>query len=68
MQFSCFWTNGQICSAMPRLCLHFDVAPQCLSRLKMRAEAMRIGDAMQFGCGLGRLVCEGQHQNVQGCF
>lgn len=65
MQFGCFWTNGQICSATSRLILQRGIAPAFLARLKTRTEAIRIGDPLATGCRLGPLVCESQFRKVQ---
>ena len=64
VQFGCFWTNGQICSATSRLLLHRAIAPAFLSRLKARAESIRMCDPMHPGCRLGPLVCESQYKKV----
>jgi acyl-CoA reductase-like NAD-dependent aldehyde dehydrogenase len=64
LQFGCFWTNGQICSATSRLLLHARIAPAFLARLKKRAEAIQVSDPLAPGCRLGPLVCESQYRKV----
>ena len=64
VQFGCFWTNGQICSATSRLLLHRRIASSFLARLKTRAESIRVCDPSQPGCRLGPIVCRSQYDKV----
>ena len=64
VQFGCFWTNGQICSATSRLLLQRSIAPAFLECLKRRAESIKVADPFEDGCRLGPLVCRSQYDKV----
>lgn len=60
VQFGCFWTNGQICSATSRLLVHESIADKFYARLKQRAESIKISDPLEPNCRLGPVVAESQ--------
>lgn len=66
VMFGAFWTNGQICSSTSRILVHSSVAPSFYSKLKARAQSIRIGDPLQPGCRMGPVVCEAQYNKVMG--
>ena len=55
-QFGSFWTNGQICSSTSRLLIHKSISAAFLARLKLRAEAIDIGDPLVKGRRMGPVV------------
>jgi hypothetical protein len=56
LQFGCFWTNGQICSATSRLLVQQDIAEKFLAHLKRRAESIQVNDPLVKGARLGPIV------------
>ena len=64
MQFGCFWTNGQICSATSRLLVHERIAEKFYARLKQRAESIQTGDPLEEDCRLGPVVAESQLSKI----
>ena len=64
VQFGCFWTNGQICSATSRLLVQERIAYKFYARLKQRAESIKIGDPLDEECRLGPVVAESQHSKI----
>lgn len=64
LQFGCFWTSGQICTATSRLILHEKIAPRFHRLLKQRAESINIGDPLDESSRMGPLVNASQHAKV----
>lgn len=64
VQFGCFWTNGQICSATSRLLVHERIADKFHTRLKLRAESIKIGDPLDEECRLGPVVAKSQLSKI----
>lgn len=64
MQFGCFWTNGQICSATSRLLVQEKIAEKFYARLKQRAESINIGDPLDEDCRLGPVVAKSQLDKI----
>lgn len=65
VNFGCFWTNGQICSATSRLLVHERIASEFLDRLVKWAKNIKISDPMEEGCRLGPVVSAGQYEKVR---
>ena len=64
LQFGCFWTNGQICSATSRVLVQEGIADAFYAQLKKRAEAIPIGDPLSPDTRLGPVVSEGQYKKI----
>ncbi|XP_026378038.1 betaine aldehyde dehydrogenase 2, mitochondrial-like [Papaver somniferum] len=58
--FGCFWTNGQMCSAISRLIVHENIAEKFLQRLVSWVKKVKVSDPMEEGCMLGPVVSGGQ--------
>jgi betaine-aldehyde dehydrogenase len=61
-----FFNAGQMCSATSRVLVADDVADEFLSRLKERAEAIRVADPFDPAVEMGALVNQAQYQRVLG--
>jgi betaine-aldehyde dehydrogenase len=61
-----FFNAGQMCSATSRVLVADEVADEFLSRLKERAEAIRVADPFDPAVEMGALVNQAQYQRVLG--
>jgi len=59
-----FGTTGQRCTATSRLILHKDIYEEFLEKLKVRAEALKLGDGLVKGNDVGPVIHENSLQNV----
>ncbi|CAM9652912.1 unnamed protein product [Chrysoparadoxa australica] len=66
VQFGCFWTNGQICSATSRLLLHKDVYQDFVDLLVQETNKIKMGPPLEEGIKLGPLVSQPQQEKVLG--
>lgn len=64
LQFGCFWTNGQICSATSRVLVQESIADAFYAQLKKRAESIPIGDPASPDTRLGPVVSESQYKKI----
>jgi aldehyde dehydrogenase (NAD+) len=61
-----FFHQGQVCSAGSRLFLHRAVEDEVLAALAKRAEAIRVGPALDPTSDIGPIVSQGQLESVEG--
>lgn len=66
VMFGAFWTNGQICSSTSRILIHERVADLFYSKLRTRAQSIKISDPLQPGCRMGPIVSAAQYERVRG--
>ncbi|XP_030954070.1 betaine aldehyde dehydrogenase 1, chloroplastic-like [Quercus lobata] len=62
--YSCFKTNGQICSATSRLIVHESIAADFLVKLIDWSKNIKISDPLEDGCRLGAIISKGQYEKV----
>lgn len=60
-----FGTTGQRCTATSRLIVHKDVYEKVLEMLKVRAEALKLGDGLVKGTDVGPVIHEQSLANCQ---
>jgi aldehyde dehydrogenase (NAD+) len=60
-----FGTTGQRCTATSRLIVHKDVYEKVLDMLKVRAEALKLGDGLVKGTDVGPVIHEQSLANCQ---
>ncbi|WP_433736911.1 aldehyde dehydrogenase family protein [Pseudomonas putida] len=61
-----FFNAGQMCSATSRVLVADELADEFMSRLKARAEAIRVADPFDPNVEMGALVNQAQYQRVLG--
>jgi betaine-aldehyde dehydrogenase len=61
-----FYSAGEVCSNGTRVFVHRSVKDEFLRRLKVRVEAMRIGDPMDPATQVGALISEAHMEKVLG--
>lgn len=66
VMFGSFVNQGQVCTSTSRLLLQEGIADRFLSRLKERAEKIRIGDGMEEGVQMGPINNEAQYEKILG--
>ena len=63
-----FTNAGQICSATSKLLVHQDIAEQLYTQLKIKTQALQIGDGFDTKTQMGPLVSQAQLNQVQEYF
>lgn len=63
-----FTNAGQICSATSRLLVHQDIAEKLYTQLKIKTQALQIGDGFDTDTQMGPLVSQAQLNQVQKYF
>ena len=59
-----FFCAGQVCSATSRVLVHENIAEEFLSRLKSKAESIRIGHPLDKSTQMGPVVSEDQFNKI----
>ena len=59
-----FFCAGQVCSATSRVLVHENIAEEFLSRLKSKAESIRIGHPLDKSTQMGPVVSEDQFKKI----
>ncbi len=59
-----FYSTGQVCTNGTRVFIHRDIREEFLARLKMRTEAIRLGDPLDEATQMGPLVSQTQYERV----
>jgi acyl-CoA reductase-like NAD-dependent aldehyde dehydrogenase len=60
-----FTRQGQSCSAASRILVHESVHDELVSRIKVRVDALKMGDPMDEATDIGTIISRGQYDKVR---
>ena len=61
-----FYNAGQTCTAVKRLYVHDKIADTFVTKLRVRVEALKVGNGLELGIDLGPMNSAGQRERIAG--